>query len=533
MSGLIDLYGFIAVLVRGFTLALEAITIGGIFFLLFVHPSEPEVEARCRTFVRIFAFALAIVAICGAILSALILFATGGGTSFGTAFLNAAMLIAAGAAAIAILASHVPVLWLLLPAAAILAGSLLTSHAHGRVDGRGVLFTFTGLHHLATAAWIGGMPYLIVALGRGRKHYALLTARRFSRLAMFSVAALVAAGCALAWIYVGNVEGMYATSYGLMLAAKIALLGMLLALGGSNFLLLRGNVAQAVARMPVLKSVEVEAAVGIVAILAAASLTSQPPAADLTENRVSPREIAERFVPQWPNWTTPPLSSLSPATPLNQQEAERFGRPISYTPGSKYSPDKPEDIAWSEYNHHWSGLCVLAMGVLALIAQTRWAKTRWGSWARHWPLAFLGLALFLLIRSDSENWPLGPRGFWESFQVAEVAQHRVFVVMIVAFAIFEWRVATGRNGRSWYALVFPAICMTGGALLLTHTHPLGNIKQELLAEMSHTPIGLLAVTAAGSRWLELRLPKPPAFLGFVWAPAFIMIGLLLIGYRER
>ena len=84
-------------------------------------------------------------------------------------------------------------------------------------------------------------------------------------------------------------------------------------------------------------------------------------------------------------------------------------------PGDSYSPNTPGDIAWSEYNHHWAGLIVLAAGALALLARTGTAP-----WARNWPLAFLGLAVFLFLRADPENWPLGPRGFWASFAVAEI-----------------------------------------------------------------------------------------------------------------
>ena len=64
--------------------------------------------------------------------------------------------------------------------------------------------------------------------------------------------------------------------------------------------------------------------------------------------------------------------------------------------------------------------------------------------------------MFLLIRADSENWPLGPRGFWESFQVAEVAQHRLFVLLIVAFAVFEWAVQNGRLPQRRAGLYIPA-----------------------------------------------------------------------------
>ena len=106
------------------------------------------------------------------------------------------------------------------------------------------------------------------------------------------------------------------------------------------------------------------------------------------------------------------------------------------------------------------------------------------------------------------------------------------MLLVVLFALFEWQVATKRSAHSWHALVFPVICFTGGALLLTHNHPLGNIKEALLAELSHTAIALLAVTAAGARWLELRLPRRPAALGFVWPVCFAAIGMILTFYRE-
>jgi putative copper resistance protein D len=189
-------------------------------------------------------------------------------------------------------------------------------------------------------------------------------------------------------------------------------------------------------------------------------------------------------------------------------------------------PNTPADIAWSEYNHHWAGLVVLAVGLLALLS-------RRFRWARHWPLGFLGLAVFLLIRADSENWPLGPRGFWESFQVAEVAQHRLFVLLIVAFAVFEWAVQTQRIAPRRAGLVFPLVCAVGGALLLTHSHSLGNVKEEFLAELSHIPLAILAVVAGWCRWLEIRLPgQRTRAVAWIWPVCFVLIGAVLVLYRE-
>jgi len=51
----------------------------------------------------------------------------------------------------------------------------------------------------------------------------------------------------------------------------------------------------------------------------------------------------------------------------------------------------------------------------------------------------------------------------------------------------------------------------GGALLLTHSHAIANIKDQLLIEMSHTPLALCGVAAGWARWLELR-PDPDGIL---------------------
>jgi putative copper resistance protein D len=191
-------------------------------------------------------------------------------------------------------------------------------------------------------------------------------------------------------------------------------------------------------------------------------------------------------------------------------------------------PSTAADLLWSEYNHHWAGILVLAMGLLGLLEKSGRAP-----WARHWPLLFLVLAAFLLVRSDPEVWPLGQVGFLDSFRDPEVLQHRIFVLLIVAFGVFEWRVRTGRTKAPRAAFVFPLMTAIAGALLLTHSHSLGNIKAELLIEWTHTPLALLGVATAWARWLEIRLaPDEASIPGWTWRICFVLIGLLLLDYRE-
>ena len=104
----------------------------------------------------------------------------------------------------------------------------------------------------------------------------------------------------------------------------------------------------------------------------------------------------------------------------------------------------------------------------------------------------------------------------------------------MVFAAFECAVQAGKLKARWATYVFPAMCAIGAAMLLTHEHSAKDIKESLLAEMTHTPIALLGVTAGCARWLELRLPasRMVAIAGYLWPACLALVGLILLNYRE-
>lgn len=63
---------------------------------------------------------------------------------------------------------------------------------------------------------------------------------------------------------------------------------------------------------------EAEIGIGLTVLLAAASLTSLPPAIGLVQDRVTWPEIVERFSPQWPRLTSPSSDQLT----INQLQAQ-------------------------------------------------------------------------------------------------------------------------------------------------------------------------------------------------------------------
>ena len=542
MARLLQIFGFLSVLFRGGTLSFESLTIGGIVFLNFVARANSQSEAAnqaCLRWIRRAAVALAVMQLAYILASTLILMQSADMTISdvgGANFVLAGILAIASALTIAVLAGAQPrknYAFLLLPATLILVSSVMTSHAIARLDYRFPLAVVTALHQGATATWLGGLFYLLIAIPRSPDNqFARQLIARFSKLALISVAVLGAAGFTLSLAYVGSIPAIYGTSYGIMVATKVVLFATLLLLGALNF-----KIARSPAGGPVIASLkrfgEAELGIGITVILTAASLTSLPPAIDLKNDRVSAHEIAARLAPEIPRLASPSIQDLPEDIYAAEVKAFDAGTlsSASFVPGQAGTrPNTPAEKSWSEYNHHWAGLIVLAIGLLAFLAQTKLFP-----WARNWPLLFLGLSLFLFLRSDPETWPLGPNGFWVTLQDPEVLLHRIFALLVIGLAIFEWRVQTGRVATEGARLIFPALVAVASALLLTHAHSLGNIKEEVLAELSHAPLAVLGVVTGWSRWLELRLPaenKVRDRMAWLWPTCLVLIGLLLLNYRE-
>jgi copper resistance protein D len=550
MALLLDLFGFLSVVLRGLMLTAQSLTIGGVVFLLLVAlPLAGELGAAGAVIIRQSrillgwsALVLALVAAAAALIEGSILADTVDLTAIetlGAAFVLAGLAVIGASITIGVLSlrnrDRAPLrLYLFVLSAIILIAQTVTSHAAAQLNDRLPLATADLLHQAGAGAWIGGIPYLLIALGRCPDAIAWRrVGKRFSHMAMASVAVLVIAGLVMGVAYTGSIAAVYGTTYGVMVTTKVALLGFLLLLGGMNYLMverLAGNPATPMLRLR--RFAEAEIGIGITLFFAAASVTSLPPAADIPNDRVSLTEIVDRMTPEWPRLRSPDHADLAiPALQarLDTEALQHAHKAQAFVPGAgDLPPRNAEDIAWSEYNHHWSGLVVLAIGLLALAERSGRAR-----WARNWPLLFLFLAGFLFLRSDPETWPLGDIGLLESLRDPEVVQHRVFVILIVGFGIFEWRVRTGRTISPKAALAFPLITALGGALLLAHSHAVINAKEQLLIELSHVPLALLGVAAGWSRWLELRLDPPASRVAaWVWPICLVLVGLVLLNYRE-
>ena len=549
MALLVDLFGYLSIVLHGLTIVAQSMALGGVLFLvLLARPFATELANGRRILSRIMrltfwsAIAMALVETIGNGLQVAVLMSTVDLSFLDVMQANFAVaaLVKIGCALVIAACTMRPTGWqvpspLLLGLVAIeLAAATATTHAAARLEQSTLLLVVEWLHQLGAAIWIGGIPSFLIALGEvhDRAGWRRVGAR-FSRLSMLGVACILASGITMFIVYIGSLPAFYGTAYGVMVGAKIGLFLGLLALGFGNLMVterLRRNPDASVIRMK--RFAEVEIGLGFSIFFAAASLTSVPPAVDLAQDRVTWHEIIERNAPVWPRLRSPDhdvlaIPALQAKIDAEAARAHLVAAP-AFVPGDGTLPPRnADDIAWSEYNHHWAGLFVITIGLLVLIAHAGFRP------ARHWPVVFIGLALFLLLRSDPEVWPLGNEDFMAAFRDVEVVQHRIFVVLILVFAGFEWSVQTGRLKSRRAALVFPLMVAAGGALLLTHSHQIANVKDAELIELTHTPLALAGIAAGWGRWLELRLPgRGGRIAGWVWPLCFILVGIILLWYRE-
>jgi len=533
MEAFLSLYSVIDWILRGASVAAQTLALGGVAYFLFtLAPSKSEsrraaLERFCARLVFWSASASCVAQLlAGAALIAFLVGSTGAGLK--TAISADAVsfhLISAGAALALACAARGPrfsAAWALLALSLLLVGAHMgVTHAASRTEPSLSLVAAEMLHLLALATWIGGIPYFITSLrmienGEERR----CVSRRFSFTSLASVGVIGATGLFMAVPYTGSLEGLYETTYGLLLSTKSVLMIMLLCLGAINFLAIRSRRRGDSAMLngvPVFA--EVEVGIGLIAILCAVALASSPLAVATESARPDAAEISAHFQLTWPRLESPAYAEVSAAQP---DAAVTLADP-------EIANRTEADVAWSEAHHHYAALAVILTGLLALLANSR----RLRPITQHWPLLLLGLAAYLVVTADEEAWPLGKIGFFESLTIPQIAQHKLMIALIAGFAVCELGVQSNKFKSAWPSYVFPLTIAAAAAFLLTHYGHTGR-KEEVLIQVSHAPVALFGVIVASARWLELRIGPTSVsrVAGIVWPLALIAGGAFLLLYRE-
>ncbi|MFZ1923516.1 MAG: copper homeostasis membrane protein CopD [Xanthobacteraceae bacterium] len=182
-------------------------------------------------------------------------------------------------------------------AAAYAGGLAWSGHAIGGQGVEGVLHPAADvLHLIAAAAWVGGLPPLVLLLMMtSADATALALARiatvRFSNLGLISVAGLLLSGLINSWYLVGSIPALTTTDYGRLLSIKLMLFLIMVGIAAVNWsrltpkLVQNADVAAAQrARRRLRRNAAIEIALGTAIILIVAVLGTLPPASHANQH---------------------------------------------------------------------------------------------------------------------------------------------------------------------------------------------------------------------------------------------------------
>ena len=133
----------------------------------------------------------------------------------------------------------------------LVASRSFTSHAVAVKQNTLAVVAADATHLIATGLWGGGLLALFWVLYRGAKKsnlplpWAAETVRRFSRLALGSVAVIFLTGLYQSWIQIGSFNTLFTTDYGRVLVIKLALFVGMVGLGALNLLSTRPRLLRA------------------------------------------------------------------------------------------------------------------------------------------------------------------------------------------------------------------------------------------------------------------------------------------------
>lgn len=190
----------------------------------------------------------------------------------------------------------------------------------------------------------------------------------------------------------------------------------------------------------------------------------------------------------------------------------------------------------SEFNHHLAGFFV-ALGGAFMLSQA--GASRRGRLADYiWPASFLLSGVFVLVWSDTELWPFGPRHWLEALQNnREVLQHKVFAVLLLGLGLIELLRMKGTLQGIWSRLVFPVLAVVGSILLLFHQHEggmHGPHHMELMARIQseHLSYAVVGIGIGVAKGLSEVTSRGQRVFSHLWPLLMLGLGILLMFYQE-
>ncbi|MDB6110337.1 MAG: Copper resistance domain protein [Pedosphaera sp.] len=402
----------------------------------------------------------------------------------------------------------------------------LVSHAAAQPVGRYAAIAVQVAHISGAAIWMGVLIQLLLARGTIQRAssgtgVALVAeiVRRFSPVALIVVSLLVLSGVLAAWRYLGGVGALFTSAYGLTLLVKLALLTLALFAGLVNYRIIRPRLlamdrSNADAVKLVLRRfgrmLELEVTAGLLVITVAGILASVSPPGQNGSLRLTERQTDAFLEPR-----LPAVRMVNPAT--------FYGA----------APRTVDDLHYSEFTHHWSGVMVCLLGLCWLAQAGSGRAAEWGG--RSWPFLLVPFAAFVVVASDPEVWWLRRISIGHALSDPQLLEHQLGGGMILLLAWLGWRDRRRAGPERPLGYALPIIMVLGSLSLLGHAHST-LITDDALANLinvQHAVFGAFGLIAGTVRWLGLRGLFPRQAARWLWPGLVIGLGLFMtFCYRE-
>ncbi|NJL16325.1 MAG: hypothetical protein HC938_03125 [Nitrospira sp.] len=194
----------------------------------------------------------------------------------------------------------------------------------------------------------------------------------------------------------------------------------------------------------------------------------------------------------------------------------------------------PEGTAFSEFNHHFAGLCDVVFGLAELGYALQYPLPLWTRLILPGGLGIVGG--FVLIWSDHDAWPIGSLGFSETFfgHDREIVEHKTYGVLALLIALCETLRRLGRVRHPMWAAPLVIATLAGSLWLLVHSH--GDHPAIEKIQLQHSLLAIVGIGAALSKgfasWFSGISSHATKRWEVAWAGSVILFGLLLLVYSQ-
>jgi copper resistance protein D len=190
----------------------------------------------------------------------------------------------------------------------------------------------------------------------------------------------------------------------------------------------------------------------------------------------------------------------------------------------------------SEGNHHLIGLLIALSGLFILTQDILAKKSPAIGYV--WPACFLLSGFFVLVYSDTELWPFGPKPWIQgTITNPEVIQHKLFAIVLLAVGLIEIQRVRRCLKLDWVKWVFPILAVTGSIMLPFHSHSSGMRGPNHMAIMARIQNEHLSYATTGFcigvvKGLAEVSTKWQIVFAKVWPMLMVVLGILLMCYIE-